>query len=199
VATGLFPDHSAGGVAVVETSDSTAAPLAPRRVSGKVNSCLRHGVFPSMCEFKACTMSMTYPPHMGFRPRCTPLAPDRCVTTPRHSDDDDSSSCLALGHERRTSLTRKPMRDGYICPNFRSVSRKLVVGGDHPPCNEGWPKAMGSTPDMRHCGRRASAKLDHSSGRARAGEQSTNNPTGGGPFRRMPSQSIIEGDRPTQV
>jgi hypothetical protein len=67
---------------------------------------------------------------MDFRPRCTLLAPDIGVATSRNRAHYSSSSRLALGHDPRTSLTAKPICDGYDrrgltdeCLQFRNASR----------------------------------------------------------------------------
>jgi len=54
-----------------------------------------------------------YPSHMDFPPRCTPLAPNSCVAASPNRTDYYSSLRLALGRDRRTSLTEKPMCDEY--------------------------------------------------------------------------------------
>jgi len=54
-----------------------------------------------------------YPSHASFRPRCVPLAPDSSVAAPPNRACYYSSPRLALGRNRRTSLSQKPTCDGY--------------------------------------------------------------------------------------
>ncbi len=97
--------------------------------------------FPAPALQILAIVRLIYPSHTGFRSRCTPLAPDSCVAPtgyaillrllalgatslyarkawrlhPRNRACYYSSPRLALGHERRTSLSLKPMCDGYTC------------------------------------------------------------------------------------
>ncbi len=60
-----------------------------------------------------------YPLHMNISPRCMPLVPDSGVATRRNRTGYSSSSRLALGHERRTSLTKIFMCKGYTSNHER--------------------------------------------------------------------------------
>jgi len=80
----------------------------------------------------------SYPSHMNYSPRCAPLAPDSCVATPGNRACYYSSSRLALGHDKHTSLSEKPMRDGYkrqrrlswcACVGLPATSRPIRVRG----------------------------------------------------------------------
>jgi len=59
---------------------------------------------------------------VNISPRCMPLAPDSCVATRRNRTGYSSSSRLALGHERRASLTKI-----FTCKGYTWV---LGDGGD---------------------------------------------------------------------
>jgi len=52
---------------------------------------------------------VAYPLHVNILPRCTPFAPD--------SGGYSSSSRLALGHDRRTSLTKL-----FTCNGYKAMS-----------------------------------------------------------------------------
>ena len=58
-----------------------------------------------------------YPSRIGFPPRCMSLVPAVGVAPSRHRNRYASSARLDGEHQARTSLTGKPIRDGYATPN----------------------------------------------------------------------------------
>jgi hypothetical protein len=55
---------------------------------------------------------MLYPSHTGFRSRCTPLAPERCVTPPRHSEAMTRRRALLSGTRSAPRFPENPCATG---------------------------------------------------------------------------------------
>jgi hypothetical protein len=106
-------------------------------------------------------LQAVYPSHTDFPPQCTPLVPDSGVAASRNRACYYSSSRLALGHDRRTLLTGKPMCDGYSwhCdansggnPVHDRRCGRCIAQGRIPPCL-GKPYPFGCARDPCRLGR----------------------------------------------